>query len=148
MPYTYKYPRPALTVDSIVFRKTEGDTFILLIKRKNPPFENCWAIPGGFVGMDELLADAAARELFEETGLTGLELEQFHTFDAINRDPRHRTISVVFVGFMQNDQIAKAGDDAAETAWFPLQQLPLLAFDHENIIQKIKEKYLIWNQWR
>lgn len=144
MPYTYKYPRPALTVDIAVFRKTDGNTFILLIKRKNPPFVNCWAIPGGFVGMDELLADAAARELFEETGLHDLKLEQFHTFDAIDRDPRHRTISVVFVGFMQNDQTAKAGDDATETAWFPLQQLPLLAFDHENIIQKIKEKYLIW----
>jgi len=141
MPFTYKYPRPALTVDIAVFRKTDGNTFILLIKRKNPPFENGWAIPGGFVGMDELLANAAARELFEETGLQNLKLVQFYTFDTIDRDPRHRTISVVFVGFLQNDQITKAGDDAAETVWFPLDQLPSLAFDHEDIIQKIKEKY-------
>jgi 8-oxo-dGTP diphosphatase len=140
MPFTYKYPRPALTVDIAVFRKTGGNTFILLIKRKNSPFENCWAIPGGFVGMDELLADAAARELFEETGLQNLKLDQFYAFDAIDRDPRHRTISVVFVGFLQDDQIAKAGDDAAETAWFQLDQLPSLAFDHEDIIRKIKEK--------
>lgn len=140
MPFTYKYPRPALIVDTVILKKNETDDFVLLIKRFHPPFEGCWAIPGGFVDMDELLLDAANRELFEETGLHGLELEQFHTFDAIDRDPRQRTISVVFTACMHHEQALKAGDDAAEVAWFPLNQLPDLAFDHADILKKVIEK--------
>ncbi len=139
MPFTYNYPRPALTVDTVLLKKTGTDDFVLLIKRLHPPFEGCWAIPGGFVEMDELLLDAASRELFEETGLQGLELKQFHTFDAIDRDPRHRTISVVFTARMHHEQALKAGDDAAEAAWFPVNQLPDLAFDHADILKKVKD---------
>ena len=94
--HTYKYPRPALTVDAVVYTRENEDNFILLIRRGIEPFEGKWALPGGFVNMDELLATACMRELHEETGLKVLEMKQFKTFDAIERDPRHRTISVVF----------------------------------------------------
>lgn len=143
MSFTYNYPRPALTVDTVILKRTGSEIMVLLIKRLHPPFEGCWAIPGGFVDMDELLVNAARRELFEETGLQGLELEQFYTFDAIDRDPRHRTISVVFIGFMHDEQALKAGDDAAEAVWFPTNQLPDLAFDHADILEKVLEKVKI-----
>lgn len=139
MPFTYAYSRPALTVDTIVFRKIDGDLQVLLIQRRNPPFEGSWAIPGGFVDIDELLVDAAARELYEETGLKQLGLKQFFTFDAIDRDPRQRTISVVFVAFMLDEQTPSAGDDASSADWFSMLDLPPLAFDHAIILQKCKE---------
>ena len=96
MEYSYKYPRPALTVDAIVVSERNSEMVVLLIQRKFPPFEGKWALPGGFVNMDETLLEACGRELLEETGLDNIELKQFFTFDAIDRDPRHRTISVVF----------------------------------------------------
>lgn len=142
MSVTYKYPRPALTVDAIVFRKSLK-LEVLLIERGAEPFKNMWAFPGGFVDMDETVEKAAERELFEETGLTGIELKQFHTFSAINRDPRHRTVSVVFVGFTELNIEPKAGDDAKNAKWFDLNNLPNLAFDHAEILKKIKNEVLI-----
>lgn len=139
MSFTYKYPRPALTVDAIVFRK-KLNTEILLIERGGEPFKNMWAFPGGFVDMDETVEKAAERELFEETGINGIELKQFHTFSAINRDPRHRTVSVVFVGFTELNMKPKAGDDAKNAKWFDLNNLPKLAFDHAEILEKIVTK--------
>lgn len=134
--YIYKYPRPSLTVDAVVFMK-EGDTLkILLIKRKNPPFENCWALPGGFVDMDETLEVAVARELKEETGLDNVELRQLATFGAVERDPRGRTVSVVYFGITNiNNSEVKGNDDAADAIWFDIKKLPDLAFDHEEIIK-------------
>ena len=135
MSFTYKYPRPALTVDSLIFYKDTNDIKILLIQRAFPPFENYWAFPGGFVNMDETLKTAALRELYEEAGIKDINLEQLYAFDAIDRDPRHRTISVVFYGFSSSLDInIKAGDDARNAAWFSIKNLPELAFDHKSIL--------------
>ncbi len=135
MSYTYRYPRPALTVDAVVFRKEDQRIQVLLIQRKHSPFEGMWALPGGFVEMDEDLDEAAARELEEETGLKNIVLKQLHTFGAPNRDPRHRTVSVVFFGWLTDMQQAVAGDDAQNLSWFDIDHLPDLAFDHEKIMQ-------------
>jgi len=140
--YTYKYPRPSLTVDISVFKEIENQHELLLIKRKNPPFAGMWALPGGFVDMDETVETAAKRELYEETNVSGVNLEQFHVFSEIDRDPRGRTVSMVFIGFVKEQQKVKAKDDAAEASWFKLSKLPQLAFDHARIIQMIKEKKL------
>ncbi len=134
MPYTYKYPRPALTVDAVIFKKAHNETMLLLIQRDQPPFEGQWALPGGFVDMDETLDHAIQRELMEETGLANIYLEQFRTFGDLNRDPRGRTVSVVFYGFAETDAHAVAGDDARNVDWFPLPSLPQLAFDHNLVI--------------
>jgi 8-oxo-dGTP diphosphatase len=133
--FSYPYPRPALTVDAIVFRIHGIRTEILLIKRGNSPFKGMWAIPGGFINMDETPEEAVARELAEETGITGVGFFQVHTYGSVNRDPRHRTISIAYAGLLHDQvQIAKGGDDAAEAGWFPINQLPPLAFDHHEIV--------------
>jgi 8-oxo-dGTP diphosphatase len=142
MTYTYKYPRPALTVDIAIFREGTDDHEILLIKRKNHPFKGMWALPGGFVDMDETVETAASRELFEETSLSGIHLEQFQVFSEVDRDPRGRTISVVFMGLLNDDQEAKAKDDAKEARWFDLEKLPELAFDHRKIIDLLTKRRL------
>ncbi len=135
MSYTYKYPRPALTVDALVFAGNRQDGFsLLLIRRKNEPFKGHWAIPGGFVDMDETLEEAVVRELEEETNIRLEKMEQLHAFSAIDRDPRHRTVSVAFTGIIEARQQAKGGDDAAEAKWFSTNRLPELAFDHQEII--------------
>ncbi len=130
-----------VTVDAVIIRTLDEGDEALLIERKHSPFEDCWAIPGGFVDMDETLADAANRELYEETGIVVDTLYQLHTFDAVNRDPRDRTISTVFLGFANEDSQIKAGDDASSADWFSLDALPPLAFDHEQILDYAK-KYL------
>ena len=135
MSFTYDYPRPALTVDAAVFRKRKNNFKILLIERGNPPFQEMWALPGGFLDMDETLEEAVVRELEEETGLTGIELNQLKAFSAIDRDPRGRTVSVIFWGILHDDQQAVAGDDASKAAWFDLDELPELAFDHKEVIE-------------
>ena len=135
MAFTYKFPRPALTVDCLIIDDRAPEIKILLIKRDNPPFEATWALPGGFVEMHETLNNAALRELEEETGIKGIKLEQLYTFDAINRDPRGRTISVVFLGYIINDPEIRASSDAREVKWFFIKNLPTLAFDHKEIIE-------------
>jgi len=125
-----------VTVDAVVFLANSTSPKILLIKRKNDPFKGCYALPGGFVDMNETLKDAATRELFEETGLKGIELNQLAAFDKIDRDPRDRNISIVFYGFTtDNNSTIQGGDDAEEANWFDLNTLPLLAFDHQDVIQ-------------
>ena len=124
-----------LTVDAAVFRQREGKTEILLIRRDRPPFEGQWALPGGFVDMDETLEEAVARELEEETNITGVELKQLHAFSTLGRDPRGRTISVVFWGVLKDGQKATAGDDAREANWFDINDLPGLAFDHREVVE-------------
>lgn len=141
MSYTYKYPRPAVTVDAIIFTKHKENWLVLLIERKFPPFENCHALPGGFVEMDETLEEAVDRELEEETGLKNIKMQQFHTFSNIDRDPRHRTISTVFWG-VTNNKVVQAGSDAKNAKWFNINQLPKLAFDHNIILQKAVQKLL------
>ena len=135
--YSYKYPRASLTVDAIVIKKKSFE--LLLIQRKHEPFVGKWALPGGFVDMDELLADGCIRELKEETGLVLNEMKQFKTYDAINRDPRGRTISVVYYGFSEENVKIQAADDAMQAKWFSIQKLPDLAFDHAQIISDFIE---------
>jgi len=129
-----------VTVDALVF--TVGATWkVLLIKRKNEPFKGKWALPGGFVEMEEELADAVVRELAEETSLTGVELRQMHTFGTIGRDPRGRQITVVFMGVTNpGERALTAGDDAEDVRWFDVGGLPEMAFDHERVINMGIEK--------
>ena len=136
MPYCYEYPRPAVTVDVIAFTVREGQLQVLLVQRERPPFAGAWALPGGFVGMEEPLEAAAARELAEETGVEGAYLEQLYTYGAPDRDPRGRVITVAYFALIPADAPVRAegGDDAAQARWFPMKALPDLAFDHAEII--------------
>ncbi len=123
-----------VTVDAVVFKKTDNSYMLLLIKRKNEPFKNSWAIPGGFLEENEDLETAAKRELHEETGVSIDTMEQLKAFGKPERDPRQRTVSVAFMAFADDTHIAKAADDAVEADWFPTSALPELAFDHLQII--------------
>lgn len=136
MPYTYTYPRPAVTTDCLVFRQSGGRTELLLIQRGQPPFKGMWALPGGFMEMNETLEETAIRELEEETGLSNIDLKQFRAYSGLDRDPRQRTIGIVFYGFADEGATAKAGDDAAEAQWYPVDELPELAFDHPLICKE------------
>ncbi len=140
--YVYDWPRPMVTVDAVVFAVTAGSIKLLLIKRGNEPFKGQWAIPGGFVGMDEELEDAVARELQEETGLTGVRLEQMHTFGTVGRDPRGRQITIVYMSIIKEElDRVKAGDDAAMAQWFDIDNLPPnMAFDHNTVARFAIEK--------
>lgn len=141
MIYTYAYPRPSVTVDIIVISKEKDQ--ILLIERGNEPFKNQWALPGGFVDMDEDLEVAAYRELQEETSISDIKLTQFKTYGKPGRDPRGRTISIVYHGILKNvDQKIIAGDDAKNLQWFHLPNLPKMGFDHSLIIQEFIQKKL------
>jgi len=135
--YCYDYPRPALTVDIVLLSGMNHQTDqveVLLIKRAREPFKGQWAFPGGFVDEDESLEDAAARELAEETGLSGIQLEQIGAFGDPGRDPRGHTVSVVFAAVIGDRRLASAADDASEAAWHSALQPPSLAFDHEKIL--------------
>lgn len=150
--YNYQYPRAALTVDAIVYVRERipvlvdsknhdgiiNETLILLIRRGKEPFKNKWALPGGFIEMGELLEEACKRELLEETGIKVEKMIQFKTYDDIDRDPRHRTISVVFTAELDYQIEVEGGDDAVQADWFPLYNLPELAFDHEKILVDFK----------
>ena len=137
MSHTYKYPRPALTVDCIVFGlDAQQELKVMLIQRDIPPFEGYWAIPGGFVHMDETLEQAALRELREETGIHDLFLEQLYTFGDLERDPRDRTITVAYYALINLvEQEILAATDARAANWFRISEIPKLAFDHDQILQ-------------
>jgi 8-oxo-dGTP diphosphatase len=133
--YTYDYPRPMVTVDAVVWREHNGGREVLLIQRKNEPFQGMWALPGGFVEIDEPLDDAAVRELEEETGIRGVSLRQMYTFGDPDRDPRGRIITVTYIGQLSDDgQEPRAADDATDVRWFPLADLPALASDHNKVL--------------
>jgi 8-oxo-dGTP diphosphatase len=135
MPHTYEYPRAALTVDCVVFGFDEDELKVLLIQRGLEPFKGRWALPGGFVRVEETLDDAARRELSEETGLQNVFLEQLYTFGNVNRDPRERVVSVAYFALVKlSDHRAKAATDAANAEWFPISKVPKLAFDHADIL--------------
>ncbi|MBA7482842.1 Bifunctional NMN adenylyltransferase/Nudix hydrolase [subsurface metagenome] len=140
--YVYDWPRPMVTVDAVVFTFSDDKARVLLINRGNEPFKGKWALPGGFVGMDEELEDAVARELEEETGLATVQLEQMRTFGTVGRDPRGRMITIVFMGIATKGQdMIKAGDDAAEAQWFYIEKLPDdMAFDHNEVVRFAIEK--------
>lgn len=135
MSYTYEYPRPAVTTDVVLMTGTGKSKKLLLIQRANEPYKDQWALPGGFVDMDEDLETAALRELEEETGITGVAIQQLKTYGAVDRDPRHRTISVVYMAEVDAEITAVGQDDAADAKWFPIDALPKLAFDHATIIE-------------
>ena len=138
--FAYPYPRPSLTVDVALVTR-EPFARILLIQRKADPFAGKWALPGGFVDENERLIDAARRELMEETGLDQTGLEQLHTFGDPGRDPRGWTVSIAYLARVSPDQLAPvAGDDAAAVGWFPLDGPPPLAFDHADILSRVRHR--------
>ena len=130
--YTYEYPRPMLTADCMVTRGGK----VLLVRRGNEPFKGCWVLPGGFMEMDETIEHCAVRELQEETGLQVVEsdLKLIGIYSTPGRDPRGRTVTAAYAVQVPSDALAQAGDDAAEVCWWPLNNLPPLAFDHQDII--------------
>lgn len=139
MPF-YEHPRPALTAD-VVLVAARPRPSVLLIRRGKPPYEGRWALPGGFVDMDEDLEPAARRELAEETGLEAGPLVQVGAFGRPGRDPRGRVVSVAWTGAPAADAAGpEAASDAAEARWFPLDELPELAFDHGEIIAAALER--------
>lgn len=138
--HTYEYPRPALTVDVAVVTR-EGRPHVLLIQRKKAPFAGSWALPGGFVEEGERLADAARRELVEETGVAVAELEQLYTAGDPGRDPRGWTVSVAYLARVEPGAVrAVAADDAGAVAWFALDELPALAFDHAMLLDRVRAR--------
>jgi 8-oxo-dGTP diphosphatase len=137
MSHTYKYPHPAVTVDACLLTVQDDQLKILLIRRALEPFKDDWALPGGFINMDENLETAVQRELREETGVSGFYFEQLGTFGQVDRDPRERVISVAYLAFAPADHVTpKSDSDASEAAWFSINELPELAFDHAGIVDK------------
>ena len=141
MPYSYHYPHPAVTTDVVLFTIQDERLEVLLIRRGSEPFKGRWALPGGFVDIDEDLLACAKRELEEETGVTGIYLEQLYTFGTPGRDPRERVISVTYYALVPRERLTiRAASDAEAVTWFPFQQLPPLAFDHEQIVAMAHER--------
>ena len=139
--YCYKYPHPAVTADCIVFNKENNEISVLLIKRRNEPFKDCWAFPGGFINIDESAEDAALRELKEETGLEVKSIEQLKAYSNPGRDPRERVITIVFIAESKIKEV-EGSDDAKEAKWFNISNLPPLAFDHELILKDALSKIM------
>ena len=140
--HIYDWPRPMVAADAAVFCFFEDKMQLLLVERRNEPFKGKWCLPGGFVNIDEELEEAVVRELFEETGLTGVRLEQVHTFGRCGRDPRGRVITVTYMGIVrEGESKVQAGDDAAKAQWFDIEKLPEdLAFDHNTVVAFAIEK--------
>lgn len=147
--YSYEYPHPAVTVDIAVYTQEHKQLKLLLIQRANEPYQGKWALPGGFVDIDEDLNTAARRELEEETGITVTDINQLHTFGAPKRDPRERVITVVYTALIPTAINVTAASDAAAADWFDINKLPVLAFDHAEIIKlacdKIKKQNVVLN---
>ena len=136
MAHTYKYPRPSLTVDCVVFGLDEEDLKVMLIQRGEEPYKGKWALPGGFVTEDQTLEETAIRELEEETGINNIYLEQLYTFGAVKRDPRERVVSVAYYALANlSDHTIEANTDAQDAAWFGVDEVPTLAFDHQKDIR-------------
>ena len=141
--YHYEYPHPAVATDCVIFGFDGISINGLLIQRGIEPFKGRWALPGGFLKMDESADECARRELEEETSLKNATMEQFHTFTDVNRDPRERVISIAYYALVRLSEV-KAGDDAAKAQWFAQEDIPSLAFDHEHILRtalnRLKER--------
>lgn len=141
--YEYQYPHPAVTVDVVIFTVRDSQLKLLLIKRRGVPFKGKWALPGGFVQIDESLENAAKRELLEETGVKDVYLEQLYTFGDVKRDPRERVITVAYYALIPTDQVEiRAATDAEAVGWFSMDEIPALAFDHAEII-KLSQQRLV-----
>lgn len=141
--YCYKYPRPSVTADCVIFGFDGVAIKVLLIQRGIEPFKGKWAFPGGFMKLDETAEECAKRELEEETGLKNVSVEQFYTFSEVNRDPRERIITVAHYALVKLSEV-RGGDDAASAKWFALNEVPCLAFDHDRILRmalsRLKER--------
>ena len=137
--YCYKYPHPAVTTDCVIFGFNGERLQVLLIERGIEPFKGRWAFPGGFLKMDETAEEGAKRELKEETGLENAYIQQLHTFSAPNRDPRERVITIAYYALVKIQEV-KGGDDAASARWFPLDEIPPLAFDHDFILRMATQR--------
>ena len=137
--YTYKYPRPAVTTDCVVFSVDDHKLKILLIERGHEPYKGFWAFPGGFLNMDENAEQGALRELREETGLELQNIKELGTFSEVDRDPRGRVISIAFYALDRKLEV-KGDDDAAQARWFALDEVPRLAFDHDLMLKKALQK--------
>lgn len=139
--YSYRYPRSALTVDCVVFGLDQQDLKVLLIERAEKPFAGHWALPGGFVHVDETIDAAALRELEEETGLQIGFLEQLYTFGDVERDPRERVVTVAYYALLRLDEHPlHPASDARDAKWFPVTGLPKLAFDHQHILDTAHQR--------
>lgn len=131
-----KFPKPAVTVDVVIFTIKNNELKVLLVKRGIEPFKGMWAIPGGFIKMDESLEDAARRELKEETGVANIYLEQLYTFGDVDRDPRDRVVTVSYIALINSDNVKlSASTDVSDAQWFSVLKLPKLGFDHRKIIE-------------
>lgn len=133
--YCYKYPHPSVTTDCVIFGFDGVKLKVLLVKRGVEPYKGRWALPGGFLKMDESAEEGALRELREETGLNGGIIRQLHTFTDPSRDPRERVITIAYYALVRMQEV-KGGDDASEAQWFALDEIPPLAFDHDCILRK------------
>lgn len=133
MSYTYEYPRPEVTADVVVITKEE-ETKVLLIQRGFEPYKGCWALPGGFMEMDETTEACAIRELEEETGLRLADMKQIGAYSKVDRDPRARTITIAYLTIVDDPLPVMGLDDAVKAEWFPINALPALAFDHDEIM--------------
>ena len=140
MAYTYKYPRPAVTADCIVISR-EAEPKVLLIQRGQEPFKGAWAFPGGFMDMDETTEQCAIRELEEETGLRVSDIKQIGAYSKVDRDPRGRTITVAYLTIIDEPIAVTGQDDAANAEWWPVDALPPLAFDHDEIMADAMELF-------
>lgn len=146
--HCYDHPRPAVTVDIVLFHRAKRGVRVLLIQRKHEPFKGHWAFPGGFVDENESLEAAAARELHEETGLEGIELEQIGAFGDRGRDPRGHTVSVVFAALLDEQAQLTPADDAKAAEWHSAFKPPALAFDHKAILRAASERILGYRRKR
>ncbi len=133
--YHYKYPHPSVTTDCVIFGFDGSRLNVLLVERGIEPFKGRWAFPGGFLKMDESAEECALRELYEETGLKAAYIKQFHTFSDPDRDPRERVITIAYYALVRMEDV-RGGDDAARAEWFPLDEIPALAFDHNMILHR------------
>ncbi len=137
MSFSYDYPRPAISTDAVILRLADDETLeLLLIQRRDDPYSGKWALPGGFMEINETLEESVTREVLEETGLAGIKLYQLEAFSELDRDPRGRTVTVAFWGFCNSKTKVKAGSDASKAVWKDINNLPDLAFDHNKIIKK------------
>ena len=132
--YSYKYPHPSVTTDCVIFGFDGERLKVLLIQRGIEPYKGKWALPGGFLKPDESAESGALRELLEETGLTNVYIEQFHTYSEPDRDPRERVITIAYLALVKLQEV-KGGDDAADARWFAIDNVPQLAFDHDVILR-------------
>ena len=140
MAYTYKYPRPAVTADCIVITR-EAEPKVLLIQRGDQPFKGGWAFPGGFMNMAETTEQCTIRELDEGIGLRVSKIQQIGVYSKVDRDPRGRTITVAYLAIVDEPIAVTGQDDATKAQWFPIDALPPLAFDHEDIMQDAISEY-------